>query len=189
MSNDLNLCQFIGRLGQDPEIRYLPNGNPVANLSLAVGSQWKDKNTGQKQEHTEWVRVTVFGNLAEIAGKYLNKGSQVYISGSFKTRKWQDQQGQDRYSTEIVVQGYNGTMQMLGDAKSNGQQGQCPNTGQQQRQQGGGQQRQYQQNQQGGHQSQQQGFSQNQAQQQNNRQSESFGQQQMPAGDLDFDDD
>lgn len=102
MSNDLNLCQFIGRLGKPPEIKYLPNGDPVASFSIAVGSSWKDKQ-GQKQEATEWVRLSAFGKLAEIIGQYCDKGSRVYVSGKLKTRKWQDQQGVDRYTTEIVA--------------------------------------------------------------------------------------
>lgn len=109
--SDLNQCNFIGRLGNDPEQRSMPNGNAVTSLSIAVGEQWKDKQTGQKQERTEWVRVTAFGKLAEIMGQYLNKGSQVYISGKIRTRKWQDKDtGADRYSTEIVAD----QMQMLG---------------------------------------------------------------------------
>lgn len=110
MANDLNLCQFIGRLGQDPEIRYLQSGDAVANISIAVGKSWKDKQTGQKQESTTWVTVVAFKKLAEIIGEYLSKGSMVYISGELRVRKWQDQSGNDRYSTEIVAQ----NMQMLG---------------------------------------------------------------------------
>ncbi|MDA9090769.1 single-stranded DNA-binding protein [Porticoccaceae bacterium] len=108
MSRDLNLCQFIGRLGQEPEVRYLPNGDAVANISIAVGDDYKDKS-GNKVEQTEWVRVTAFRGQAEIIGKYLKKGSQVYVSGKMKTRKWQAQDGPDRYSTEIVAS----EMQML----------------------------------------------------------------------------
>jgi single-strand DNA-binding protein len=121
MSNDLNKCMFIGRLGKDPEIRYTADGKAVANLSIAVGSQWKDKQTGQKQESTEWIRASAFGKLAEIIGEYLRKGSQVYIEGRQQTRKWQDNNGQDRYTTEIVAN----QMQMLGgkggDAGGGGQ--------------------------------------------------------------------
>jgi single-strand DNA-binding protein len=102
MANDLNLCQFIGRLGNPPEMKYLPNGDAVASFSIAVGSSWKD-NQGQKQEATEWVRLSAFGKLAEIIGQYCGKGSRVYVSGKLKTRKWQDQSGADRYSTEIVA--------------------------------------------------------------------------------------
>ena len=101
MANDLNLCQFIGRLGKDPETKTTQSGNTMTNITLAVGSSWTDKNTGQKQEATEWVRVTYFGKLADIAAQYLTKGSKVYTSGKFKTRKYQDSNGQDKYSTEI----------------------------------------------------------------------------------------
>lgn len=109
MSNDLNLCNFIGRLGKDPETRYLADGKAVTNFSLAVGSQWKNKN-GEKQESTEWVNCTAYEKLAEICGEYLKKGSQIFVSGKMKTRKWQDKEGKDRYTTEIVV----GQMQMFG---------------------------------------------------------------------------
>ncbi len=113
-SKGVNKVILVGNLGQDPEVKYMPNGNAVANISIATSESWKDKNTGQMQEKTEWHRVVIFGKLAEVAGEYLKKGSQVYIEGQLQTRKWQDQQGQDRYSTEIVVQGYAGIMQMLG---------------------------------------------------------------------------
>lgn len=113
MANDLNKAQLIGRLGQDPEIRYMDSGDPVANLSLATGESWKNKQ-GKKQEKTEWHRIVIFGKLAEIAGKYLRKGSQVYIEGKLQTRKWQDSDGNDRYTTEIAINGFNGSMQMLG---------------------------------------------------------------------------
>ena len=129
MSKDLNKCMFIGRLGNDPEIKYLPSGNAVCNINIAVGDDYKDKNTGQKVERTEWVRCTSFGKLAEIMGEYLRKGSKVYIEGKFTTRKWQDQSGQDRYSTEINVN----DMQMLDSA--NGSQNQSPQQRQQQSQQ------------------------------------------------------
>lgn len=111
-SRGVNKVILVGRLGQDPEIRYMPNGNAVANISLATSDEWKDKNTGQKQEKTEWHRVVVFGKLAEIAGEYLRKGSQVYFEGKLQTRKWQDQSGQDKYTTEIVID-MGGQMQML----------------------------------------------------------------------------
>jgi len=103
MSNNLNLCQFIGRLGQDLELKYMPDGKAVANLSIAVSESWKDKTTGKQEERTEWVRVVAFGRLAEVMGEYLKKGSRIYVSGKMRTRKWQDQSGQDRYSTEIVA--------------------------------------------------------------------------------------
>ena len=108
MSNDLNLCQFIGRLGNDPEIRYSPNGDAVASFSIACGSQWKDK-AGEKQERTEWISCTAWGKLAEIIGEYVKKGSQVYVSGKLKTDKY-EKDGQTRYSTKVIVD----TMQMLG---------------------------------------------------------------------------
>lgn len=109
MSNDLNSCSFIGRLGKDPEVRYAPSGDAIASFSIAVGSQWKDKN-GEKQEATEWVNVTAFGKLGEICGEYLKKGSQIFLSGRMKTEKWQDKDGHDRYSTKIIAD----KMQMLG---------------------------------------------------------------------------
>lgn len=118
MSNDLNRCEFIGRVGSI-ETRYTADGKAITNLSLACNESWK-KN-GEKQESTEWVRVCVFGQLTEIAKKYVEKGSQLYIAGKLKTRKWQDKQGQDRYTTEIVVDGFNGVMQMLGGKGDNNQ--------------------------------------------------------------------
>jgi len=108
MSNDLNNCQFIGRLGKDPQIRYTPNGGAVASFSIACGEQWKN-DQGEKQERTEWVNLTAFGKLAEIIGEYLKKGSQVYVSGKLKTEKWQDKSGNDRYTTKVIVN----QMQML----------------------------------------------------------------------------
>lgn len=109
----INKVILIGNLGQDPEVRYMPNGKAVTNISLATLDTWKDKNTGEIKEKTEWHKIVIFGKLAEIAGEYLSKGSQIYIEGSLQTRKWQDQIGQDRYTTEIIVSA-NGTMQMLG---------------------------------------------------------------------------
>lgn len=113
MANDLNQCNFIGRLGRDPEVRYTPTGTTVTTISLAVGKMWKDKN-GQKQENTEWVRVVAFARLSEVMAEYLGKGSRIFVSGEMRTRKWQDQQGQDRYSTEVVAQ----QMQMLDTRRS-----------------------------------------------------------------------
>lgn len=110
MANDLNRCEFIGRLGRDPETRYMPNGDAVTNLALAVG--WKSK----EKEGTEWVRINSFGKLAEICGQYLKKGSQVYISGRMQTREYDDKDGIKRYSTEVIAE----TMQMLG-SKGDGQ--------------------------------------------------------------------
>jgi single-strand DNA-binding protein len=113
MARGVNKVILIGNVGGDPETRYLPSGNAVTNITLATSESWKDKQTGQQQERTEWHRVVFFGKLAEIAGEYLRKGSQVYVEGSLRTRKWQDQSGQDRYTTEIVVD-MNGQMQLLG---------------------------------------------------------------------------
>jgi single-strand DNA-binding protein len=109
----LNQVQIIGTLGRDPEVRYTSAGAAIATLNIATSEQWTDKQSGQRQEKTEWHRVVIFGKLAEIAGQYLTKGSQVFIQGKLQTRKWQDQSGQDRYSTEVVVDA-NGQMQMLG---------------------------------------------------------------------------
>lgn len=111
----LNRCEFIGNLGRDPEIRSMQNGGNVANLSLACTEKWRDKNTGEQQERTEWVRVSVFGKLADICEQYLSKGSKVYIAGKMQTRKWQDQSGQDRYSTEIILSGFDAKLVMLGN--------------------------------------------------------------------------
>ena len=102
MSKDPNLCQFIGRLGKDPDMRYTAEGKAIANLTIACSESWKDKQ-GNKQEKPEWVRISAFGKLAEIMGQYLKKGAQVYISGRMQTRKWQDKDGHDRYTTEIVA--------------------------------------------------------------------------------------
>ena len=114
MSRGINKVILVGSLGKDPEVKYLPNGNAVANISLATSESWKDRNTGQKQEKTEWHRIVVFGKLAEIAGQYLTKGAQAYFEGKLQTRKWQDKAtGQDKYTTEIVVDS-GGQMQMLG---------------------------------------------------------------------------
>ena len=110
MARGVNKVILVGNLGKDPEIRYMPNGNAVANLTLATTESWKDKQTGDQQEKTEWHRIVMFRRLAEIAGEYLKKGSQVYIEGKLQTRKWQDNSGNDRYTTEIVAN----EMQMLG---------------------------------------------------------------------------
>ena len=118
MAGGVNKVILIGNLGKDPEVRYMPSGNAVANLRLATSESWRDKTTGEPQERTEWHRVSIFGKLAEIAGQYLRKGSKVYIEGKLRTRKWQGQDGQDRYTTEIVVD-INGSMQML-DSRGGG---------------------------------------------------------------------
>ncbi|MGE4415945.1 MAG: single-stranded DNA-binding protein [Marinobacterium sp.] len=109
MARGINKVILIGNLGADPEVRYMPSGNAVTNVNLATSESWKDKQSGQMQERTEWHRVVFFNRLAEIAGEYLRKGSKVYIEGSLRTRKWQGQDGQDRYTTEIVAS----EMQML----------------------------------------------------------------------------
>ena len=118
MANDLNKCMFIGRLGRDPEIKYMPNGTAIAKFSIAVGESWKDKQTGEKQERTEWVNIDAFGRLAEIIGEYLKKGSQVMIEGKFKTDKYQ-KDGETRYSTKIIAN----NMQMLGSRSDQSAQG------------------------------------------------------------------
>ena len=110
MARGINKVILIGHLGADPETRAMPSGSSVANLRVATPEPWRDKQSGEQQERTEWHRVALFGRLAEIAGEYLRKGSQVYIEGSLRTRKWQDKQGNERYSTEIVAN----DMQMLG---------------------------------------------------------------------------
>ena len=120
-SKGVNKVILVGNLGKDPEIRYMPSGGAVANITLATSESWRDKTTGEQKEKTEWHNVSIFGKLAEIAGEYLRKGSQIYIEGALQTRKWQDQSGNDRYTTEVVVQGFNGTMQMLGGRQGGGQ--------------------------------------------------------------------
>ncbi|ELR66310.1 Single-stranded DNA-binding protein [Photobacterium marinum] len=131
-SRGVNKVILVGNLGNDPEIRYMPNGGAVANITVATSESWRDKATGEQREKTEWHRVAIFGKLAEVAGEYLRKGSQVYIEGQLQTRKWQDQNGQDRFTTEVVVQGFNGTMQMLGGRQGGGQGMGAPMGGQQQ---------------------------------------------------------
>ena len=115
MARGVNKVILIGNLGADPEVRYMPNGNAVANISVATSEAWKDKQTGEQQERTEWHRVAFFNRLAEIVGEYCRKGSKVYVEGSLRTRKWQDQNGQDRYTTEVIAT----EMQML-DSKGAG---------------------------------------------------------------------
>ena len=109
----LNKVIIIGNLGRDPETRTMQNGNKVCNLNIATSERWTDKNSGEKQEKTEWHRVVLFGPLADIADKYLVKGSKVYLEGSLQTRKWTDQQGVEKYSTEVVCQGFGGKLIML----------------------------------------------------------------------------
>ena len=129
----VNKVILIGNLGQDPEVKYMPSGGAVANISIATTENWKDKASGEKKEKTEWHRVVFFNRLAEIVGEYLRKGSSVYIEGQLRTRKWQDQSGADRYSTEIVAR----EMTMLG-GKAGGSSDFSPPPQQQQAQQGGG---------------------------------------------------
>jgi len=113
MSRGINKVILVGNVGQDPEVRYLPNGGAVANVSIATSESWMDKSSGQRQEKTEWHRVVFFGKLADVVSQYVKKGSKLYVEGKLQTRKWQDQSGQDRYTTEIVIDGFNGVMQML----------------------------------------------------------------------------
>ena len=116
MAGSLNKALLIGRLGADPEIKQMVNGKSVARLSLATSQSWKDKNTGEKKQKTEWHRIVVFNEgLVNVVQQYLKKGAQIYIEGQISTRKWKDEQsGQDKYSTEIVIQGYNSSLTMLG---------------------------------------------------------------------------
>ncbi len=165
MARGINKVIIVGNCGQDPETRYLPSGGAVTNVSLATSESWKDKNTGEQQERTEWHKVVFFNRLGEIAGEYLKKGSKVYVEGSLRTRKWQGQDGSDRYTTEIVAS----EMQML-DSRG-GQEGGG----------GGG----YQQNRPQQNQGQQNQGQQNQGQQQQNQ----APKQQAPQGMDSFDDD
>jgi single-strand DNA-binding protein len=116
----VNKVILVGHLGQDPDVRYMPNGGAVANLTLATSETWRDKQSGELRENTEWHRVVMFGKLAEVAGEYLRKGAQVYIEGQMRTRSWQDDTGATRYVTEVLV-GQNGTMQMLGGRRGTGE--------------------------------------------------------------------
>ena len=118
MARGVNKAIIVGNLGRDPEVRYAANGNPIANVAVATTDSWRDKQSGERQEKTEWHRVVFFGRLAEIAGEYLRKGSQVYIEGRLQTRKWEDQKtGQERYTSEIVAN----DMQMLGSRGGSGE--------------------------------------------------------------------
>ncbi len=135
MARGVNKAIIVGTLGQDPEVRYTQNGSAVANVSVATNETWKDKSTGEAQERTEWHRIVMFGKLAEIAQQYLKKGSQAYFEGRIQTRKWQDQSGNDHYSTEIVAN----EMQMLGgrgggggapmESEGSSQSGESPQSG------------------------------------------------------------
>ena len=123
MARGINKVILIGHVGVDPEVRYMPNGNAVATISIATTESWKDKQSGERQERTEWHRVVCFNRLGEIVGEYIRKGSKVYIEGSLRTRKWQDQQGQDRYTTEIVAS----DLQMLDSRGGSGMPDDMPN--------------------------------------------------------------
>ncbi|MEE1876795.1 single-stranded DNA-binding protein [Altererythrobacter litoralis] len=124
MAGSLNKVMLIGNLGADPEIRSFQNGGKVANLRIATSETWKDRNTGERQERTEWHNVAIFSEgLVGVVERYLKKGSKVYIEGQLQTRKWQDQSGQDRYTTEVVIRGMNGTLTMLDGASGGGGQG------------------------------------------------------------------
>ena len=114
MSRGVNKAIIIGTAGKDPDVHFTTSGKAITTISLATNEDWKDKQTGEKQSRTEWHRVVFFGKLAEIAGEYIKKGSQIYIEGKITTRKWDDKDGQTRYTTEIVVDGYAGVMQLLG---------------------------------------------------------------------------
>ena len=121
MAGSINKVILVGNLGADPEIRQTKDGRPIANLSIATGESWKDKNTGERRAKTEWHRVVIFSEgLAKIAEQYLRKGSKVYIEGQLQTRKWQDQNGQDKYTTEVVLQGYSSNLTMLDSRQSGG---------------------------------------------------------------------
>ena len=172
----INKVILVGNLGQDPEVKYMPSGGAVTNLSIATTDSWKDKATGEKRENTEWHRVVFFNRLAEIAGEYLRKGSQVYIEGNLRTRSWEDN-GVKKYSTEIVAR----EMQMLG-SKGGGSSDFAP------KQQGGGAPQQSQGSQQNSQQGYQQGSQQNQQGQQSSQQSKPQ-QQQAPQNFDNFDDD
>lgn len=141
-SRGVNKVILVGNLGQDPEVRYLPNGGAVANITLATSESWRDKATGEQKEQTEWHRVVLFGKLAEVAGEYLKKGSQVYIEGQLRTRKWTDQSGVEKYTTEVLVN-VGGVMQMLGGKQGGNEQRPAPRNNSQQRSQPAQQQAQH----------------------------------------------
>ncbi|HCI96770.1 MAG TPA: single-stranded DNA-binding protein [Providencia sp.] len=123
----VNKATILGHLGKDPEVRYSPSGTAFANFSVATSETWKDKNTGEKRERTDWHNIVIQGKLAEVAGQYLKKGSQVYIEGKMRTRKYQGNDGQDKYITEVIV-GIDGKMQMLGSGNQTESQGPKPST-------------------------------------------------------------
>ena len=140
MAGSVNKCTFIGNLGRDPEVRSFSNGNKVCNLRLACSETWKDKNSGEKREATEWISVAIFQEgLIRVCEQYLRKGSKIYIEGKMKTRKYQDQSGADRYSTEVVLEGFGSTLIMLdGKSEGGGQSGGNQGGGYDQSPQGGG---------------------------------------------------
>lgn len=148
-SRGVNKVILVGNLGQDPEVRYLPSGGAVCSVTLATSESWRDKATGEQKEQTEWHRVVLFGKLAEVAGEYLRKGSQVYIEGQLRTRKWTDQAGTEKYTTEVVVN-VGGTMQMLGGRQGGGAPAGGDRQSSNQSQQSGGQRQQQQRSQHGG---------------------------------------
>ena len=115
----VNSCTFIGNVGKDPEVKTMNNGDKVANFSIACTEKWTDKNSGQKKEKTDWINIVCFGPVTKVVENWVKKGTKLYVRGKFTTRKWQDQSGNDRYSTEIVVQGFGGELQLL-DAKGGG---------------------------------------------------------------------
>ena len=120
MSRGINKVILIGNLGQDPEVRYMPGGNAVTSITLATSETWRDKQTGEHKERTEWHRVVFMGKLAEVAGQHLKKGAQVYVEGKLQTRKWRDQSDQERYTTEVLVDSFTGVLQMLGGKPQQG---------------------------------------------------------------------
>ena len=133
MSGSINKVTLIGHLGKDPESRTFQNGGKVVNFSIATSETWKDKNTGEKKEKTEWHNISVLNEgLAGVAERYLKKGSKVYVEGAMKTRKWQDQSGQDKYSTEVVLQGFNSVLVMLDGPNGGKSEGGSPSSGYQQ---------------------------------------------------------
>jgi len=138
MAGSINKVILVGNLGKDPEVRHTQDGRPIVNLSVATSENWKDKNTGEKREKTEWHRVVIFSEgLARVAEQYLKKGSKVYIEGQLQTRKWTDQNGQERYSTEVVLQNFNSQMVLLDGRRDGG--GASYEVGDQRSSSGGGQ--------------------------------------------------
>ena len=130
MAGSINKVILVGNLGRDPEVRHSQDGKAIVNMSVATSESWRDKNSGERRERTEWHRVVIFNeHLGEIAQKYLHKGSKVYLEGQLQTRKWQDQSGQDRYTTEIVLDGFNGVMTMLDSRGGGGGGGDAPSYG------------------------------------------------------------